>query len=124
MNTQQIVIGHRLRAYAEVIAGALGVLRPDVRVQVGAPADICVETARSRPSLVIGEPLPEALRQCCAAWIALYPDGADRADYRIAGQPGAILHITFPQLLALVDRSCLRPFDRHDAVAHREDQGL
>lgn len=113
--TRLVVVSHRLISYGEAIAAAVRHCRPGVGVCLLAPLGLVEAIAHLRPSLVISDALPLPDDQGHPSWIALYPDGANRADYRIDGRQETVPDVTIHGLLTLIDRGLAA--SKGDAVA-------
>ena len=101
----QILIGNEPRAYREVIAGALGALRPTAAISLIEPSLLEAALAECQPALVLCSRLTAAIQTRARAWVLLYPDGDGRAVAGFAGQERDIPGIDFEALLAIVDQA-------------------
>jgi hypothetical protein len=104
-----VVFSNNPLAYREAIASAVQALRPSIVVSVRDPQDLLAEVAQLQPHLVVCNSLDESVRVHAAAWLMLYPDGANRVTYCIAGQERRLRGIDLSGLLSLVDEAVNQP---------------
>ncbi len=98
-----MVIAHDLTAYSEVIAAALGVLRPQLLVTIVPPADLAGAVTALAPRVVLASQAPPAIPPAVQGWIELYPGGSNHAVIHRAGDQMTIAAIDFDTLMALLD---------------------
>ncbi len=104
-----MVVAHELRAYSDVIAAAVGVLRPHLLVTIVTPADLDAAVATFVPQLVLASCAPLALPAPVQAWIELYPGGSNHAVVHRGGDQTVIADIDFDTLMALIDTLTVEP---------------
>lgn len=109
MPNATVVFANLPLAYREAIASAVKALRPAIDVAVCTPQELQDGAADMRPRLVVCDRLNDAVRAHAAAWIVLYPDGANSVAYCIAGREHQLLGIDLAGLLALVDEAIDQP---------------
>lgn len=109
MTPECMVIANELGLYREVLAGALGALRPDICIQAVPPDPQQIRQACDEPRLVIStdDALISGLQPF--AWILLYPDDTDLAVASIAGKVRSISNATITDLLAVIDEAWTSP---------------
>jgi hypothetical protein len=100
-----MVIAHDLTAYSEVIAAAVGILRPQLLVTIVPPADLAGAVTALAPRLVLASHAPSALPPQVHAWLALYPGGSNEAVLYRAGDQTTIADIDFATIMALLDEA-------------------
>ncbi len=100
-----MVIAHDLTAYSEVIAAAVGLLRPQLLVTIVAPAELAGAVTALAPRVVLASQAPPAIPSQVPAWLALYPGGRNEAVLYRAGDQTTIADIDFATLLALLDEA-------------------
>ena len=100
-----MVIAHDLTAYSEVIAAAVGLLRPQLLVTIVPPADLAGAVTALAPRVVLASQAPPALPSQVPAWLALYPGGRNEAVLYRAGDQTTIAAIDFATIMALLDEA-------------------
>ena len=100
-----MVIAHDLTAYSEVIAAAVGVLRPQLLVTIVPPADLERAVTDLAPRVVLASQAPLDLPPHVRAWIALYPGGSNESVLYRAGDQATIADIDFATIMALLDEA-------------------
>ena len=104
-----MVVAHELKAYSEVIAAAVRVLRPHVVVTMVTAAEVDLAVSAVTPHLVLASRAPLAIPPSVSTWIELYPGGSNHAViYRGADQT-LIPDIDFDTLMGLLDESLPTP---------------
>ena len=100
-----MVIAHELKAYSDVIAAALGVLRPQLPVTIVTPGELDGAVTAAAPHLVLASSAPQALPPHVQTWIELYPGGSNHAVIHQGSEQRTIRDIDFATLLALLDEA-------------------
>jgi glycerate-2-kinase len=101
-----ILIGHTVPLYQEVLAATLHAMRPHLVVRQATPDELRHLACQLRPALVICSSAGEIPSQCAEAWAVLYPDDRDEIVVTTAQSSRTISHASISVLLDLVD---LRP---------------
>jgi hypothetical protein len=100
----RILVANEPRAYREVIAGALQVLRPHHEVIVVEPENLDGAVVRLVPELVLCSRLTEVVETRPLAWAVLYPAMDTRALISIAGHSHLVsADLPFTRLLSVID---------------------
>lgn len=102
MSQVDVLIGHRMELYGEVLSAMLHARRPELVVRAVTPADLDETVRTLRPQVVICSAVTETIDDCSPAWISLYPDETDEAIISVAGVHRTIPHATVNQLLDVV----------------------
>ena len=97
-----ILIGHAVPLYQEVLAATLRALRPHLVVRLAAPEELVRMACRLRPALVISSLIGYAPARCATSWAILYPDDRDEMIVRTAGSTRTIPHASISTLLDLL----------------------
>lgn len=98
-----VLIGHAVPIYQEVIAAMLRNLRPHLVVQRAAPEDLESLVCRLHPALVICSNAGDITAQCGTSWAILYPDERDEMIVTTAQSSRTIPHASITSLLHLLD---------------------
>lgn len=102
MSQTDVLIGHRLALYGEVLTAAFRAKQPDLVVHAVAPADLDEMVRALRPRVVICSAVTTTVLDCSTAWISLYPGESDEAIVSIAGLLRTIRNATIGQLLSII----------------------
>ncbi len=105
MDTMRIVLANEPLSYREVMAAALGALRPQHQVFLVAPDDLDNEVTRLAPEMVVSSRSSAVVQGIARAWVMLYPDGASHAVVSIDGVRSTVEDMEFNSLLTIVDRT-------------------
>jgi hypothetical protein len=105
MTSPCVLFANEPLAYRTAMAGAVGVMRPDLDVRVVAPDDLAAEIARRRPRFVVCSAPSDAVRARVPAWLVLSPDGASVVACEFPGEPEELDDVDLAGILALVDRA-------------------
>jgi hypothetical protein len=92
-------------AYREVVAAALGHLRPRVEVLTADPAELDAAVIRAAPHVVVCSNLTEVVRTRALGWVLLYPGGENRGVVSVGGVEATVEAIEFDALLSVVDET-------------------
>ncbi len=103
MNGPEILVANEPRVYREVIAGALGELRPHLGTVTLEPDELDAALRRDTPHLVVCSDLTPAIRAHASSWVLLHPGGAGFAAASIGGHERLLPAPTFADLLAFLD---------------------
>src|SRR5215204_2722240 len=102
MTQTDVLIGHQMALYGEVLMAAFRAKRPELVVRAVTPADLDAMVRTLRPHVVICSAVTVTIVDFSPAWIALYPDETDQAIVRVAGLNHTIPHATLNQLLTVI----------------------
>ena len=102
MTQTDVLIGHKMALYGEVLTAAFRAKRPELVVHAVTPADLDEMVRTLRPHIVICSAVTATIADFSQAWIALYPDETDQAIVSVAGLNHTIPHATLNQLLTVV----------------------
>ena len=100
-----VLFANDLRSYREAMAGTIRAMRPDLDVRVVAPDDLAVTIAHTRPRLVIGSALPNALRANLPYWLIIFSDNTALAGGEFVETEAAVSNFDLTGLVAFVDRA-------------------
>jgi hypothetical protein len=115
-----VALGDEHRAYREVIAAGIGLLRPQVEVSTAAPADLGAELGRFGPQVVVcGVPGCSDLG-FATAWVELPTEVGRPARVRVGDWRRETVGLTLEGLLRIVDEAEELVWAK---VAHARDQG-
>ncbi len=101
MPPPDILIGHKLSLYGEVLTSAFSSMRPELLVQSVPHDDLDEMVKQLQPFLVICSSASQVIRDWVPAWIALYPEETDQAVVSVTGHLRTIPHATLNQLLTI-----------------------
>jgi hypothetical protein len=102
-----ILIGHRLPLYREVLVSTIQAMRPDLVVQAVLQEELEEALAKGNPWMVICCTVTTTVLDRCLNWIAICPDERDEAVVCVDGVTRIIPHAGIRELLEIV--STLRP---------------
>jgi hypothetical protein len=71
----RILFANEPRAYRDVLAGAVTLLRPDAEIVVAEPDELDAAIARHAPELVVCGRVTPGVEAGAHCWVLLYPDG-------------------------------------------------
>lgn len=108
----RILVANAPRSYREVMAITLQELAPNVEASIAEPEALDREVARLTPDLVICSQATETVRNANLSWIALYPEGSNRAVISVRGQRWRVLKPTLDNVFAVIDE--IRRFPSRD----------
>ena len=100
-----VAFGDEYRAYREVIAAGIRILRPQVEVAACSPADLGAELARFDPQVVVCGQAGVADPGDTAAWVELPADPWLPARIRVGGSRRESVNPELEGLLAIVDEA-------------------
>src|SRR5690348_11386920 len=98
-----ILMANHPRSYREAIAAAVQGKRPDSTVIVIDPSDIDAALMRLAPNLVVCSHLTETIELHAAAWVVLYPDGANEALLCHTNRRATVREFNLDHLLSIID---------------------
>jgi hypothetical protein len=104
MTKMRIVVANEPRAYRDVIAAAIGVLRPRFDVLEIEPDQLDGAVLRCDPHVVICSRRSATIAAGAFTSLVLYPDVVGGATMWQAGKPTVLDDVTFDTLLAIVDQ--------------------
>lgn len=102
MGAIDILVGHNLPLYREVLTSTFRAMRPDLAVQAVSEQELDAAVLSQRPWMVICSALSQAISEACPSWILLFPDERDEAVVSIAGVRHTIPHADVHQLLEVL----------------------
>jgi hypothetical protein len=105
MGKMHVLVANEPCAYREVLVDALRQLRPHVEIGTVEPDGLETEIGRLRPHLVVCSRAFAAAQDGLLTWVALYPDGENRAEVFTTGQLVTIANVGFGDLLAILDET-------------------
>jgi hypothetical protein len=100
-----VAFGDEYRAYREVIAGGLRILRPRADVATATPAEIEGEIGRFDPQVVVCGRAGIADPGDVPAWVELPVEPGRPAKIRVGGSRRASVNLDLEGLLAIVDEA-------------------
>ncbi len=98
-----ILIGHAVPIYQEVLAATIRDLRPHLIVQRAAPEELGPLVCRLQPALVICSSARDVTSQRGTSWAILYPDERDEMIVTTPRSCRTIPHANISALLHLLD---------------------
>lgn len=104
-----ILVGHHLPLYREVLTSAIRAACPGLVVQAVLPDELERFLSSSpHPQMVIcGDPSP-AIRDRCPNWISLFPHDADEVIVNIRGNMRTIPHPSISRITDILRDECQR----------------
>lgn len=97
-----ILIGHRLPLYREVLVSTIRAMRPDLVVESALQEDLDDAVSSACPWLVICSAVNAAILEHCPNWIAMFPDERDEAVVSLEGVTHTIPHAGVRELLEIL----------------------
>ena len=101
----QVLVGNEPRAYREVLAAAIAVLRPYVQVRTVEPIDLDRAVLAAQSSVVFCSRLSLVIEARAASWILLYPDGEGRTIVGARGRRFAPADMDLDAILHVIDQA-------------------
>ena len=98
-----ILIGHAVPLYQEVLAATFRLKRPHLVVHLASPDELDSLVCRLQPALVICSSATDALERCATSWAVLYPDERDEVIFSTQQSSRTIPHATIATLIDLID---------------------
>lgn len=105
MSEIQVIVANEPRVYREAIAAALQKMRPGIATIAVDPADLAEGIDQYHPDLTICSQLITEVETEASAWVLLYPECDNCAVMSVAGEQQMTNHLTFADLIAVVDRT-------------------
>ena len=105
MDEVRILVATEPRSYREVMAKAIGALRPDAVVLIFEPGRLEASAAAVEADLVLCSrgPGPSPIKR--PVWVELYPDGDTLARVYVDGESFTTPDIELADLLAIIDQT-------------------
>ncbi len=103
MSRTDVLIGHHLPLYREVLSSTFRSMRPDLLICSVPEVELDQKVQELRPLLVICGMVTTVIADYSSAWIALYPEDRDEALVSVAGKRRTIPHASVLELLGVME---------------------
>lgn len=98
----RILLANEPTVYREAMAEALRELRPQVEVGVVEPEELDHVVGRLGPHLVVCSRV-DAVVETVFAWMLIYPDGEDRAEFKAGQYRSSVVSVELGDLIRAAD---------------------
>jgi hypothetical protein len=105
MRSVRILVANEPRAYREVFASTLRVLRPDAEIVEARSENLDREVRRFRPDLVLCSNVSPLVQNTVRNWVLLYPESEPSIMIFTYGELSTVGNVDFNDLISLVDHT-------------------
>lgn len=105
MRSVRILVANEPRAYREVFASTLQILRPEAEIVEAKPEHLDREVKRFQPDLVLCSNVSPLVQNTVRNWILLYPENEPSIMIFTSGELSTVGNVDLEDLISLVDRT-------------------
>lgn len=105
MRSVRILVANEPRAYREVFASTLQILRPEAEIVEAKPEHLDREVKRFQPDLVLCSNVSPLVQNTVLNWILLYPENEPSIMIFTSGELSTVGNVDLEDLISLVDRT-------------------